>query len=72
MRDGWLKGGRGTPEREGGENARSGGGAAVRRGGGGGGGVRLRKEAASEQRGNKGLVSPVRCGYYIVPGAAAR
>lgn len=48
-----------------------GAGAAVKRGGGGGG-VRLRKEAASEQRGNKGLVSLVRCGYYIVPGAAAR
>lgn len=30
--------------------------------------ARLRKEAASEQRGNKGLVSPLRCGYYIVPG----
>lgn len=39
---------------------------------GGGGGVRLRKEAASEQRGNKGLVSPscALCGYYIAPGAS--
>lgn len=31
--------------------------------------VRLRKEAASEQRGNKGLVSLL-CKYYIAPGAS--
>lgn len=60
---GRQKGGRGSPEREGDEKREH---AAGRGGVGGDSSARLRKEAASEQRGNKGLVSPLRCGHYIV------
>lgn len=55
---GWQKGGRGSRLK--GKEMRSGNTQGDGEGiGGGGGGARLRKEAASEQRGNKGLVSPL-------------